>query len=109
MLSNLTDGDLLIGMGRGTAKMEYDAFNVNMEHARGRLRETLDILRLGLTGDEFDYEGEHFYWSHDPYSSNPPAGQNSSVRRHREPRKRTADWRDGGGAAQYLPVPLPHP
>ena len=33
MLSNLTDGDLFIGMGRGTAKMEYDAFNVNMEHA----------------------------------------------------------------------------
>ena len=60
MLSNLTDGDLFIGMGRGTAKMEYDAFNVNMEHARGRLRETLDILRLGVTGDEFDYEGEHF-------------------------------------------------
>ena len=60
MLSNLTDGDLFIGIGRGTAKMEYDAFNVNMEHARGRLRETLDILRLGLTGDEFDYEGEHF-------------------------------------------------
>ncbi len=60
MLSNLTDGDLFIGMGRGTAKMEYDAFNVNMEHARGRLRETLDILRLGLTGYEFNYEGEHF-------------------------------------------------
>ncbi len=60
MLTNLCDGDLFIGVGRGTAKMEYDAFDINMEDARGRLRECLDILRLGLTGEPFTYQGEHF-------------------------------------------------
>ena len=60
MLSNLTDGELFIGVGRGTAKMEYDAFDVDMEHARGRLRECLEIVRLGLSGEPFTYAGEHF-------------------------------------------------
>ena len=60
MLSNLTEGELFIGVGRGTAKMEYDAFDVNMEQARDRLRECLEIMRLGLTGEPFTYAGEHF-------------------------------------------------
>ncbi len=60
MLSNLTEGELYIGVGRGTAKMEYDAFDINMEDARGRLRECLEIIRLGLSGEPFTYEGEHF-------------------------------------------------
>ncbi|MBS28681.1 MAG: LLM class flavin-dependent oxidoreductase [Alphaproteobacteria bacterium] len=60
MLSNLVDGDLFIGVGRGTAKMEYDAFDVNMEDARGRLRECLEIIDLGLSGEPFTYDGEHF-------------------------------------------------
>lgn len=60
MLSNLTEGELFIGVGRGTAKMEYDAFDVNMEHARDRLRECLEIVRLGLSGEPFTYEGEYF-------------------------------------------------
>lgn len=60
MLSNLTDGELYIGVGRGTAKMEYDAFDINMEDARGRLRECLEIIRLGLSGEPFTYAGEHF-------------------------------------------------
>lgn len=60
MLSNLTDGNLHIGVGRGTAKMEYDAFGVDMETARDRLRECLDIVRLGLSGEPFTYAGAHF-------------------------------------------------
>ncbi len=60
MLSNLTSGNLYIGVGRGTAKMEYDAFDIDMEDGRGRLRECLEIVQLGLSGEAFDYEGEHF-------------------------------------------------
>ena len=33
MLSNLSSGELHIGMGRGTAKSEYDAFGIGMETA----------------------------------------------------------------------------
>ena len=60
MLSTLCTGNLYIGVGRGTAKMEYDAFGIDMEDARGRLRECLDIVRRGLDGEAFDYAGEHF-------------------------------------------------
>jgi alkanesulfonate monooxygenase SsuD/methylene tetrahydromethanopterin reductase-like flavin-dependent oxidoreductase (luciferase family) len=60
MLSNLTGGDLYIGVGRGTAKMEYDAFDIDMEEARDRLRECIEIVELGLKGEPFTYHGEHF-------------------------------------------------
>lgn len=60
MLSTLCTGNLYIGVGRGTAKMEYDAFGVDMEEARARLRECLEILRLGLSGEPFDYQGDHY-------------------------------------------------
>lgn len=60
MLSNLCDGELYIGVGRGTAKMEYDAFDIDMETARNRLRECIEIVELGLKGEPFTYQGEHY-------------------------------------------------
>jgi alkanesulfonate monooxygenase SsuD/methylene tetrahydromethanopterin reductase-like flavin-dependent oxidoreductase (luciferase family) len=60
MLSNLCSGELYIGVGRGTAKMEYDAFGIDMEDARDRLRECLEIVELGLSGQPFAYHGSHF-------------------------------------------------
>jgi alkanesulfonate monooxygenase SsuD/methylene tetrahydromethanopterin reductase-like flavin-dependent oxidoreductase (luciferase family) len=60
MLSTLCTGNLYIGVGRGTAKMEYDAFGIDMEDARARLRECLEILQLSLGGAAFDYAGAHF-------------------------------------------------
>ena len=59
MLSNLCTGELYLGLGRGTAKMEYDAFDIDMEEARDRYRECLDVLQLGLSGETFEYAGEH--------------------------------------------------
>jgi alkanesulfonate monooxygenase SsuD/methylene tetrahydromethanopterin reductase-like flavin-dependent oxidoreductase (luciferase family) len=60
MLTSLCTGELYIGVGRGTAKMEYDAFDINMEDGRGRLKESIEILGLALSGKPFDYAGEHF-------------------------------------------------
>ena len=36
MLTNMTEQKLYIGLGRGTAKYEYDAFGVDMTQARER-------------------------------------------------------------------------
>lgn len=58
MLQTLTDGELHIGMGRGVAKLEYDAFNIDMPEARDRFREAYDIIRLALDGQEFSYKGD---------------------------------------------------
>lgn len=58
MLSQMTDRPLHLGMGRGTAKYEYDAFGVDMGEARDRFRETYEILRLALSGERFEYAGD---------------------------------------------------
>lgn len=60
MLQTLSSGKLHIGMGRGVAKLEYDAFNVDMSQARERFREALDIIRLALKGEPFSYKGD--FW-----------------------------------------------
>lgn len=49
-----------IGLGRGTAKSEFDAVGVDREEARQRFTECVDILGLALTTERFSYEGEIF-------------------------------------------------
>ncbi len=60
MLNSLTRGTLHLGLGRGTAKSEYDAYGVAMPEARGRFAETLEIVRKGLSGEEFTHEGAYY-------------------------------------------------
>jgi alkanesulfonate monooxygenase SsuD/methylene tetrahydromethanopterin reductase-like flavin-dependent oxidoreductase (luciferase family) len=57
MLATLTTGPLHIGMGRGTAKLEYDALRIDMNEARERFRECWEVTRLALTGEPFTYDG----------------------------------------------------
>lgn len=59
MLRSLTDGVLHIGMGRGTAKLEYDAMRVPMAEARERFQECWEVVQLALSGKPFRYEGRH--------------------------------------------------
>lgn len=59
MLQTLSGANLHIGMGRGVAKLEYDAFGVDMSEARDRFREAYEIIRLGLSGESFTYRGEY--------------------------------------------------
>ncbi len=59
MLSVLCERPLHLGLGRGTAKYEYDAFGLNMEETRTRFRETYEILQCALTGKPFSYQGEY--------------------------------------------------
>ena len=51
-------GELHIGMGRGTAKSEYEAFGISMETARSRFSEAWDLTRLALKGKPFTFDGE---------------------------------------------------
>lgn len=60
MLNNLTRGRLHIGIGRGTAKLEYDAFGVDMRKARGRFAEAVRVIRLALSGEPFTFEGKYY-------------------------------------------------
>jgi alkanesulfonate monooxygenase SsuD/methylene tetrahydromethanopterin reductase-like flavin-dependent oxidoreductase (luciferase family) len=59
MLQTLSKADLHIGIGRGTAKLEYDAFGVDMTEARERFRESWEIIRTALKGEPFSYKGKY--------------------------------------------------
>ncbi len=57
MVNALTQGTLHIGMGRGTAKMEYDAYGVDMNEARARFAECWTIVETAMTGKPFTFDG----------------------------------------------------
>ena len=59
MLSHLSQGDLHLGLGRGNAPLEYEAFDVPMAEAKQRYAECWQILQLAMTGQVFTYEGTH--------------------------------------------------
>ena len=58
-LTHLTQQHLHLGLGRGTAKYEYDAFGVEMQEARERFRECWEILDRALGGEPFTYRGRY--------------------------------------------------
>ena len=61
VLDNLLQGrQLTLGVGRGAAIREFDAFRVSMGDARGRFNESLAILRLAMSNEWFSYQGQHF-------------------------------------------------
>ena len=63
MLNSLTRGTLHLGIGRGTAKMEYDAYNVDMNEGRARFAEVFQIVEKGLSGKTFTHQGR--FWNID--------------------------------------------
>ncbi|GAA3525560.1 LLM class flavin-dependent oxidoreductase [Aeromicrobium panaciterrae] len=61
ILDVLLDGRRLnIGVGRGFAAREFNAFRVPYEESRGRMIECLEIVRRALTEEFFSFEGEFF-------------------------------------------------
>jgi len=61
VVDNLLQGrHITLGVGRGTAVREFDAFEVPMPDARGRYDEILDVIKLALTQEWFSYDGKHF-------------------------------------------------
>lgn len=59
MLTQLTDQPLHLGLGRGTANFEFDAFGLDMGERRGRFQETWEIRRRAMTGEPFSYAGRY--------------------------------------------------
>src|SRR5246127_3117138 len=61
MLNSLTRGTLHLGIGRGTAKMEYDAYGIDMNEGRARFSEIFQIVEKGLAGKPFSHQGK--FWN----------------------------------------------
>jgi alkanesulfonate monooxygenase SsuD/methylene tetrahydromethanopterin reductase-like flavin-dependent oxidoreductase (luciferase family) len=61
MLDILLGGrKLFIGFGRGAGKDEFDGMRVPMSESRERFDEAVQIIKLALSQEVVEFEGEHF-------------------------------------------------
>jgi alkanesulfonate monooxygenase SsuD/methylene tetrahydromethanopterin reductase-like flavin-dependent oxidoreductase (luciferase family) len=62
VLDNLLRGRrLTLGLGRGAAKREFDAYRIPMDESRDRFAESLEVLRKALTQEWFSHDGEFYH------------------------------------------------
>ena len=57
MLDSISDGRVILGLGRGAGKVEFDGFRVPMEESRQRFVESAEMLLQGLERGYCEYDG----------------------------------------------------
>ncbi len=63
MVDALSDGRLLLGVGRGYQPPEFHGFDVRQDESSEMFVESLEIMKRALSGEKFDYDGD--YWKID--------------------------------------------
>ncbi len=58
MLDNISDGRLVLGLGRGAGRVEFDGFRLSMDESRARFVESAEMLLRGLETGYCEYEGK---------------------------------------------------
>lgn len=58
MLDNLSGGRLILGLGRGTGKIEFDGFQTDMASARLRFKESTEMVLNAMENGYAEYHGE---------------------------------------------------
>ncbi|MPY94670.1 MAG: LLM class flavin-dependent oxidoreductase [Acidimicrobiia bacterium] len=58
LLDHMSDGRLILGLGRGTGKVEFDGFRVDMGTARQQFKESAEAIFGALETGVMDYDGE---------------------------------------------------
>ena len=59
-LDRLSNGRLILGVGTGYMKSEFNALGVSFDERNTLFDEALDVLALHWSGEPFDYQGSHF-------------------------------------------------
>jgi alkanesulfonate monooxygenase SsuD/methylene tetrahydromethanopterin reductase-like flavin-dependent oxidoreductase (luciferase family) len=59
MLDNISDGRLILGLGRGAGKVEFDGFRLSMEESRQRFVESAEMLLTGLERGWCEHAGTY--------------------------------------------------
>src|SRR2546430_4174069 len=57
MLDNISGGRLILGLGRGASKVEFDGFRLSMDESRQRFVESAEMLLRGLETGHCEYDG----------------------------------------------------
>jgi alkanesulfonate monooxygenase SsuD/methylene tetrahydromethanopterin reductase-like flavin-dependent oxidoreductase (luciferase family) len=63
MLDTMSNGRVILGLGRGTGRVEFDGFRVAMPEARDRFAEAAELILTGLEQGYVEYDG---YYLHQP-------------------------------------------
>ena len=58
MLDVTSGGRVILGIGRGTGRVEFEGFRVEMPEARGRFAESAEMILTGLETGVVEYDGE---------------------------------------------------
>ncbi|MEL7158278.1 MAG: LLM class flavin-dependent oxidoreductase [Actinomycetota bacterium] len=58
MLDVMSEGRVILGLGRGTGRVEFEGFRVAMPEARQRFAESADMVLTGLEQGFCEYDGE---------------------------------------------------
>lgn len=61
-LDVMSQGRVSIGVGRGYQPTEFSGFGIPIEESKVRYNETLDVLRLALSQENFSYHGEILHY-----------------------------------------------
>ena len=59
MLDNISDGRLILGLGRGAGKVEFDGFRLAMDESRPRFVEYAEMVLGGLETGYCEYDGQY--------------------------------------------------
>ena len=59
MLDAISDGRLILGLGRGAGKVEFDGFRLRMDESRQRFVESAEMLLTGLERGWCEYDGTY--------------------------------------------------
>jgi len=59
MLDHMSNGRLILGLGRGTGKIEFDGFRVEMAQARQQFKESAEAIITALETGVMEYQGEY--------------------------------------------------
>jgi len=59
LLDNLSEGRLILGIGRGAARVEFETFGFNMSESRERFVEYADMILKGLESGYCEYDGKY--------------------------------------------------
>ena len=62
VLDQLSRGRLIVGLGLGWRKREFESFSVPMSERVGRTAELLSICRAAWDHERFTFEGKHFHY-----------------------------------------------
>jgi alkanesulfonate monooxygenase SsuD/methylene tetrahydromethanopterin reductase-like flavin-dependent oxidoreductase (luciferase family) len=61
VLDNMLAGRrLILGLGRGAFRTEFEAFGIPIEESAARFRESVEIIRLAIERERFSYDGRFY-------------------------------------------------